>query len=342
MTLSEDHHYISQLILRGFSRDGARLITVTKALASSDSFDCYPRMSIRGRAFEKGFNLVDLPAGKATDVLERAVATHIEGPAGEARAEMLLAPYGVLHLNPRRRRAMCLLAGLLHANSPIGRGSFDPVLDKVFAGLKAAPGAASLVRSMALGAALDNTDTEEVAAWEHVLGLLSAGDTPEARANARRLTLLWGQMTAKGLQRMSLTVLRIDAPPFFVLPDLPVLGHAPDGGDIPDPGSWVIFPIDHRHLVVFTTDSQPDMVRGADSGMLVGLWTKTKGPLPMRIQKDVELQTSLSFTSMHEELYAYDLDDVLAAARLFPKPPSISVKSGPGVRGSGIVLPTGR
>ena len=82
-------------------------------------------MSIRGRAYEEGFNLIQLAAGIDSDVLERAVSKHVESPAGEAITQIVQGPVGPLALDLRRRRALCWLAGLLHANSPVGRERFD-------------------------------------------------------------------------------------------------------------------------------------------------------------------------------------------------------------------------
>jgi hypothetical protein len=56
-------------------------------------------MSIRGRAYEEGFNLIQLPVGIESDVLERAVSKQIESPAGEAIAQIVQGRVGPLALD---------------------------------------------------------------------------------------------------------------------------------------------------------------------------------------------------------------------------------------------------
>jgi hypothetical protein len=196
----------------------------------------------------RDFNTVQLPNQRTVTTLESAISKHVETPAANALRTIQGTGIGPLQLSVEERRAVCGLAGLFHANSTPGRerlaGHLSTFLPKGGA-------SAAQLRTMAQAIAFDRNDVAEVFAWEQVFGFAQVGSTATVQANLPRLTILLGQMMARSLQKMVITVYRLAAPPYLILPDLPVLGSAPPGGDIPDPGSFVLFPFEHRHLLSF-------------------------------------------------------------------------------------------
>lgn len=330
------------MIFRNFSQDASHIVTCERVSAVPVEFVCYPNSPIKKRAFRADFNGVVMPDGSTSDVLERSIGKHVETPAADAINHILRAPVGQLVLTTKQRTALCNLAGLFHANSPMGRERFDHTLDTLYPNLKKTTNPSPLVTGLARASAFDATDREEVAALEQLWALLSGAVTETTKQNASRLSIVWGHMTAAALAKMDITVLRIDRPPYWLLPDLPVLGDAPNGGDIPDPGSYMLFPLQRSTLAVFSTGKCQDSIEPAATGFLLGLYRAIK-PGQSRMTTDWDVQASIAGNALaggeSEELYAHSVDDVAAMGKVLQV--QIKIKSSPGSRAPGIMLPTG-
>ncbi len=328
------------MILRGFSRDGIHLVNCEQNPAKLGEFVCYSKSPLRARAFRPDFNGVVLPDGTTSDVLERSLNQHVETPAASAIQQIVASRPGALALDVEARKGLCQLAGIIHANSPIGRQRFDSTMAGVFSQLKSGA-KPSFIASLARATAFDPTDVEEVTAFEQVWSFMQGLSDPETqKANASRLSIHWGRLTAKGLMKMSITVLRIDSPPFWILPDVAVLGLAHPGGDLPDADSFLIFPIHRQSLVVYSGSAAGDSVVPAGKALLDTLY-RTINPHRGKAMSDWDVQAAIAGNSLKHgetgELFAHSVDDITAMGKLLLMP--IEVKRSPGHPRS-IILPT--
>jgi hypothetical protein len=338
MALSRDHHFISRLVLRRFSADGKHTVALWKPKRVGDPEQCYSRMPISGTSMRRNFNIVELMGPAGTDALEFAVSRAVEAPAADALRSVDAAPVGRLALTVTQRRALCNLAGILHANSPEGRARFQSIVDILLPQLRGGASPAQ-VTQVAQAAAFDRTDPAEVAAWQQIFSdLMRGGNVTRARHNLERLTLLWGQMQGQTLQKMAVTVYRIDQEPLYVLPDLPVLGKAFSGGDLPDPGSFAMFPADPHHLLVFDADAQADEIRLAHDPRLVQLLRRHFPAAPPSLTSSWHWEVTLAWTSRQKEFYALRVEDVKAARRVAAPTAGVMLRSVPSHPGPGIVL----
>jgi hypothetical protein len=186
--------------------------------------------------------------------------------------------------------------------------------------------------------AFDRSDAREVAAWTAVFSFMQDTQGLDARENVKRLTLVLGQMTANSLSKMKLTIYRLDDAPFFLLPDLPVLGMARPGGDVPESGSFVMFPFDHRHLLVFDADADADELRNNSDERLDQLLRTHFPHAPRSLRNAHDWSTTIAWTSMVAESYALQGADIKAVAARMAPGVRILVKTTPSARGPGIDL----
>lgn len=335
MGAARNHHVISRLVLRGFSSDGKHVVVLRKPGHAHEAWSCFSRVPLRGTAMLRDFNVVRLPDQAAVTTLEAAVARHVEDPAASALTSIKAAPLGPLVLPTSLRTAVCLLAGLLHANSPAGRERLSGAIDTPLPRRSAPVGA---VETFARAVAFDRNDQAEVAAWFAVLTFMRADATAEAQENLKRLTILHGQQTGNALTKMRLTVYRLDDRPFLLLPDLPVLGKARPRGDLPDPGSFVIFPFDHRHLLVFDAEADQDQVRRDDDPRIGELLRPHFPSAPASLRTAREWSNAITWMSIANECYALQVEDVKETARRVEPGARVVLQTTPSARGPGIDL----
>jgi hypothetical protein len=101
---SKRHHFLPQLILRGFDRDGQ---VGTFDREQQKAF----RQSIERAAAENDYNTLLLEDGSLSDTAETLIGSLIEGPAGK-----VLAP-SPTEGGSRRRRNVCPSRGLSASSS---------------------------------------------------------------------------------------------------------------------------------------------------------------------------------------------------------------------------------
>jgi len=293
-------------------------------------------MPIVSTAMVRDFNIVELRNQQVVATLESAISKHVESAAANALRAMRAAGIGSLRLSTRARRAVCRLAGLLYTNSPEGRSRLGQQLSSF---VPAGGASTAQVSSMARAIAFDRNDAAEVSAWEQVFAFAQVGTTPTSQANLLRLTILLGQMMARSLEKMAITVYRIAAPPSLILPDLPVLGSAPpSGGDIPDPGSFVLFPFEHRHLLVFDSGGGADEIRDADDPRIDALLQPRFPAAPQALTGARRWATVLALTSMSNEAYALRPEDLKEALALVDPAATMVMWSSPERRGPGVMI----
>jgi hypothetical protein len=332
---SRNDHVISQFIHRGFSTDQATVLVIRRPLALG-RYEVTAGIPIKQTAMVRDFNTVELPNHQAVTTLESAIAKHIETPAANALRAIQGAGIGPLRLSAQARRAVCGLAGLFHANSPAGRQHLTQALSTFVPVGGASP---AQLRSIARAFAFNRNDAAEVFAWEQIFAFAQVGSTTTSQANLSRLTILLGQMMAASLEKMVITVYRVAAPPYLILPDLPVLGMIPPGGgDIPDPGSFVVFPFEHRHLLVFEGRSGTDEVRDADDPRIDALLRPRFLDADQRITGARRWATVLAINSMSAEAYATRAEDFKEALTLAEPTAAVVMWSSPDQKGPGLAI----
>lgn len=330
-----NHHVISQFVQRGFSSDGKTVAGLVQPPRPGDPYVCIGKMKIERTAAVHDFNTVSGPGQPVMAALESAIAKHVESPAATALRAVQQAPVGRLGLAASTRRALCRLAGLLHANSPAGRERLRDILAS-FVPVGGAPAAA--IDRVATTYAFDANDAAEMDAWREAFAFMRDGNTAVTRDNVLRTTILLGQMTASSLEKVALTVYRVDGPPHLLLPDLPVLGWSPPGGDLPDPGSGALFAFDHRHLLVFDPSSSADEVRDGDDPRLDALLRTRFPAAPVGLTGASRWGRTWAVSSMKAEAYARSVDDVTAAVALARPAARLVFHSTRNAGGPGIVL----
>jgi hypothetical protein len=330
-----NHHVVSQFLQRGFSPDRKNVVSLVKPTRPGDPYLCFGKTQIEKTAAVHDFNTVSSPVQPVITTLESALAKHVETPAANALRALQQAPIGQLALARPTRRAVCRLAGLLHANSPAGRERLQGILTS-FVPVGGAP--ANAIDAVARAYAFDPADAAEVDAWREAFAFMRDGNTAVTQENVLRTTIVLGQMTAASMEKMGLTIYRLDGPPYLLLPDLPVLGWSPPGGDVPDSGSAALFPFDHRHLLVFDADASTDELRDGDDPRLDALLRARFPGRGTRLTGARRWATTLAVNSMRAEAYARTVEDVTAAVALAQPGARLVYHSTPSARGPGIVL----
>lgn len=157
---SKTHHFLPQLILRGFARED-RIVTVE--LADGRSYF----QSVAKAAAENNYNTVQLDDGTQSDIAERAIANEIEGPAAAVLARIAA---GGWFANTHERAVVARFLTLQYLRVPWRRAQLDAMADQMMKLEMAAGGPNRLRQVMEDQAGRPMSDDEVAEVWEDLRG----------------------------------------------------------------------------------------------------------------------------------------------------------------------------
>lgn len=153
---SKRHHFVPQLMLSGFARDG-QLTVVDRASGVS-----FPQ-AVERAAAENDYNSLELEDGSLTDAAERAIATMVEGPAGGTLAR--IRDGGWIETKAERA-ALARLVAFQFLRVPDMRAHMDAMADQMLKLDMATKGPTGMRDVLAARLGRLPTDEEVLAEWD--------------------------------------------------------------------------------------------------------------------------------------------------------------------------------
>jgi Protein of unknown function (DUF4238) len=265
MSRSSHHHFIPRFHLRQFSREDLVAVYVKNMDA------IVPRQPVSHTAVRSGFHVVRTARGRS-DVIERAIGT-IENAAAPILTQLATGPTPG-SLSRTERRLLARYIGTLYLRVPSQRELLSR-LQTEFVGQAGWPGLTRQHLDRSIDAINLTQSEEEADAWRTILGYLIKGQQEVVDAHSSLQGIALGGLLAEDISMMEWTVYRRVLPPYFVLPDRPVVGCKPRQEEGP---SWFAVALGANALLVMEDTRKPslrELSADAPDPMLRKLWQRS-------------------------------------------------------------------
>lgn len=251
------HHYVAQLTLRGFANEKNQITTVP--LGGGEPYT----QSVERTAAENHYNTVRNKHGDTSDIVEKTIAEHIEGPA----AAPLKAIAAGNWVEDEERSAVALFLSLQHVRIPAQRAFRDSTTDLLLKLQMAADGPSGMRRILEAERGGPVPDEDVEAAWEELRDF-DDWSFKLPREHHIKQTLELAVETAPIFEREYSWSVMQWARRHLLTSDLPVVLVA-----APDAPSWrgvglltagqIWFPVDRHTALVLTNRSLTSAANGA-------------------------------------------------------------------------------